>query len=108
MGVTNRLLDFLVIASTSQKSYFEKIDYERTLTLGRQYCLFSKADLSRILCASKANPSSVDNLWQRLEATPLGNNRTPGAQKYAEPLLEFLGAEVVDSIDISDYEMLPS
>jgi len=106
MGITNRLLEFLVIcASSSQTNIFGKMDYTCTLTLGRQYCLFDNTDLSRVLCDAKLDVNnSVDDLWQLIKKTPLKNNLSADAQKYCEPLFEFLGAKTVDSIDISDYE----
>jgi len=62
------------------------VDFKRTVMLGRQQVKFSEAELSAII------------------RKPLARSGDVGDGKYGEGLFRLLGAELVDSIDASDYE----
>jgi hypothetical protein len=67
------------------------VDHSRTLTLGRQELFMKVPDLQEL---ARAYGIGTAEQIQRLDRS----------QGYAEPFLELLGADRIESIDSSDYE----
>jgi len=67
--------------------------FKKAVTIGRQNLFLGTKELENLLRDFGHSASSAPGLkWEQ------------GVRPYAEPLFEFLGAEVLDSLDASDYE----
>lgn len=106
MGMGLEQIDFLFrvrhAENGSIKPFGGGCNFRQVITLGRQYCFSSAEEIVRLSkLYDKAFTSEKARLLQsELAAT---TNNAAGAQ-YSEPVFKYLGAEVVDSIDISGYE----
>jgi hypothetical protein len=85
MGCDPDMAAFLALASQ------QEVEFEQTLTIGRQWCIGTPR---RLRAALNEAGMRVD-LAEAMEFVE---------HKYAEPLLHGLGARVIDSLDASDYE----
>lgn len=119
MGVSYRVMEFLTycgadtVSHNLEDSLRHNVSFVNTLTLGRAcfYALASREktktrrslkDIDRFL--SKHIPPSIydkDAFFRKLEKARAANFPD---ERYSEPFFELLGANTVDSIDISDYE----
>src|SRR5262249_20316146 len=87
MGIDVHGATFLAYAKA------QGVDFGRTLTTGRQGLSAAPAELRRILARFGAPASEA-------EAAAI----CAGADGYAEPLLERLGAREAHALDVSDFE----
>jgi hypothetical protein len=84
MGINSNTVRFLLFAKS------KGVDYRKSVTLGRQHFFASREDVVKhagIAGFSKENVQSHDF-----------------SEQFSEPFFKFLGSEVIDSLDFSDYE----
>ena len=84
MGITEQGLEFLLSGRRSG------VDFDRTMTIGRQFLLVPAGRLDELLGEIEERPPAADLL--------------AGPTPFAEPLLRLLGAREVASIDASGFE----
>lgn len=96
MGITASSLKAIIYARESG------VDFEQTLTIGRQACYMQQKEIDDVLSSYDPSfaPEKVASLWIKLDES----KQTETGEAYFEPLLAYLGAETVDSLDYSDYE----
>jgi hypothetical protein len=87
MGLNRNAIAFLAMASQRD------VDFERTLTIGRQWCLCTP----RLLRAALREADIPVGLMQAMAVIEKGD-------RYCDPIFRCLGARLVDSMDASDYE----
>ena len=95
MGLTADTLMSLLFAKQNG------IDFKHTLTIGRQSCHVKIRELDRTL--KRFDSFYTNEKAQNLRSELIQSGAREGAL-YLESLLMYLGAELVDSIDYSDYE----
>jgi hypothetical protein len=106
MGIWRSVIEFLIYCKNSSYSGIA-VDFSRTVTLGRQYYFQAINDrgIDRIYAKHLFAGGYSDAIEKRFK-DGLRNataKNAPGCI-YSEPLFELLGANTVDSVDISDYE----
>jgi len=93
MGITYSSIEFLTHCNRGFN-----VDYSKTLTLGRQY-FNPLLDLEFDIFCKKHFRYKQEEL-ERLKS----NLANPEYHMFSEPFFMFLGADIVDSVDYSDYE----
>jgi hypothetical protein len=92
MGINSGSLRMMCFAAKNG------VDFSKTVTIGRQLFQIQKEEFNEIL-------SGYDPAYKNSGEKEKLNKIFYGESfPYAEPLFEYFGAEIVDSIDISDYE----
>lgn len=72
------------------------VDFTHSMTVGRQYCFFTKKEIDTIL--GKYDPLYFDQGAKMIESM------FAKPKLYAEELFQYFGAKQLDSLDYSDYE----
>src|SRR4051812_9385386 len=84
MGINSNSVRLLTFAKT------RGVNFKKTITLGRQHFFASKQD--------------VITQAEKLGLGKEGLDRYDFSEQFSEPFFKFLGSDVIDSIDFSDYE----
>lgn len=96
MGITTSSLNVILHAKELG------VDFRQTLTIGRQMCYMRQDQVDDILNGYDPSftPEEAASLKKKLDES----RQTKTEEPFFEPLLANLGAEMVDSMDYSDYQ----
>ena len=86
MGVDIQVLRFLLLSRSTAS-------FESFLMLGRQWCHVSADDLRKELRQSKSAPADIRSAIAEAQQS-----------RFVEPILKWLGARQIESLDFSNYE----
>jgi hypothetical protein len=77
-------------------------NFKRTLTIGRQLCYVKHSKIDKLFKAYNSfyTPECSQKIRNALNMSKLTDESPP----YVDELFRYLGADIVDSLDYSDYE----
>ena len=101
MGILYDVARFLICCSPASSAAIEKVDFSRTITLGRQVIYKSQQiDFAELFRRYFGNEPASGKYKDFLNTI----NKNSCIEKYADEFFHLLGATELDSCDYSDYE----